>query len=158
MYSVTRRQFTAGLSSLGLANLTPAFASTADGRIAIIDTTFNAAKEPWLTHLQNRGVNTIIRYYARHPTLANKCNLSDTKCMAFNQIDGKPESLHICRKGLSIISLFQYQSICGEMKFANVLLIKSSSPPLKLSRLGVCTSISVTDESLTENGRGVTLR
>lgn len=119
MHQITRRQFTTGMSTLAMAGLVPANAQPApDGRIAIIDTTFNTAKEPWLTHLQNRGVTTVIRYYARHPTLANKCNLSDTKCMAFNQIDGKPESYHICRKGMSIISLFQYQSNKSE-KFLN---------------------------------------
>ena len=118
MHRVTRRQFTLGLSSLGLTSLTPAHANPPDGRIAIIDTTFNAAKEPWLTHLQERGVTTIIRYYARHPALSNRCNVSETKCMAFNVVDGKPEPHHICRKGMSIISLFQYQSNKPE-KFLN---------------------------------------
>jgi Domain of unknown function (DUF1906) len=123
MDRVNRRQFTLGLSSLGLsslglASLTPAHASAPDGRIAIIDTTFNAAKEPWLSLLNERGVTTVIRYYARHPSLPNKCNLSDTKCMAFNHVDGKPESHHICLKGMSIISLFQYQSNKPE-KFLN---------------------------------------
>ena len=82
MHRVTRRQFTLGLSSLGLTSLTPAHANAPDGRIAVIDTTFNAAKDPWLTHLQERGVTTIIRYYARRPALSNRCNVSETKCMA----------------------------------------------------------------------------
>src|ERR1700686_4965078 len=109
MHHVTRRQFTLGLSSLGLTRLTPAHANAPDGRIAIIDTTFNAAKEPWLTHLQERGVRTVIRYYARRPALSNRCNVSETKCMAFNEVDGKPEPHHTCRKGSSIISLSQHK-------------------------------------------------
>jgi len=138
MYPLSRRQFTAGLSSVVLGSFAPARAQSPagrvaivdsihnaadpqparakspDGRIAIVDTVGNTAEPEWLKLLRDQNVTTVARYYSRAK------NVNNTKRMAFNSIDGELEPTILLREIFSIISIYQYFNNTRE-KFVNGL-------------------------------------
>lgn len=102
---ISRRRFSLGLSSLAAANLRPARcragAPVPDGRIAIVDTSANAARA--VDQLKGKNVNMVARYYARdfQPSLPEKR-------IAFNKIGNSPESRVLLENGIAILSVYQY--------------------------------------------------
>jgi hypothetical protein len=106
MQSVSRRQFTLGLSSLAASVAMPdpgRSAPAEDGRIAILDMSENAGG--LVDRLKARGVRVIARYYARdfQPQLPQKR-------FAFNRSGDAPESKVLTEHGIAILSVYQYRN------------------------------------------------
>lgn len=111
MESISRRQFSLGLSSLMAANSIPARCNAAssvpDGRVAIIDTSENAAKA--IAQLKAKNVKVVARYYARDFQLS-----LPEKRIAFNKVGNSPESKILTENGIAILSIYQYKNQLAE--------------------------------------------
>jgi Domain of unknown function (DUF1906) len=104
---ICRRQFSLGLSSLAVAGLSSSHGQSDtlihDGRIAILDTSENAAK--FVEKLKEENIKVIARYYARElqPSLPQKR-------IAFNKIGDSLESQILTDNGVAILSVYQYKN------------------------------------------------
>jgi len=74
-----------------------------DGRVAILDTSENAAKV--VEKLKDKNIKVIARYYAREP----QPPLPD-KRVAFNKIGDSLESKILTDNGIAILSVYQYKN------------------------------------------------
>lgn len=114
---ISRRQFSLGLSSVTAASLSLAPCRAAfpgpDGRIAIVDTSENAAKA--VENLKRKNIKAVARYFARdfQPALPEKR-------IAFNKIGNSPESKILTESGIAILSVYQYKNQLPE-KFSTGL-------------------------------------
>ncbi len=106
MSIVSRRTFTTGLVAGALAPAHAAMGQPNDpASIAIIDTPHNAARVA--SELAAQNVKIVVRFFARKPQpgLREKVMASDG-----NMIDGVREPTLLIRRGLSIVSLYQYRN------------------------------------------------
>lgn len=116
MSIVSRRTFTKGLLASALVPGHAAIGQPNDpAGIAIIDTPNNAAKVA--ANLSAQNVKVVVRFFARKPQpgLREKVMASDG-----NMIDGVREPTILIRRGLSIVSLYQYRNNLPE-KFSKGL-------------------------------------